>query len=78
MSVLRVPEEKLAVHNFWGWALSGGGVSNVGQENSIRIDFYFKGPIIQLSSYPKVRIIQLEVRLRVLAAVAVAQWLNTK
>ena len=26
ISVLRVPEEKLAVHNFWGWALSGGGV----------------------------------------------------
>ena len=28
ISVLRVPEEKLAVHNFWGWALSGGGVHN--------------------------------------------------
>ena len=23
ISVLRVPEEKLAVHNFWGWALFG-------------------------------------------------------
>ena len=28
ISVLRVPEEKLAVDNFWGWALSGGGVSD--------------------------------------------------
>ena len=24
LCVSRVPEEKLAVHNFWGWALSGG------------------------------------------------------
>ena len=28
ISVLRVPEEKLAVHNFWGWVLSGGSVSD--------------------------------------------------
>ena len=27
ISVLKVPEEKLAVHNFWGWVLSGGSVS---------------------------------------------------
>ena len=26
MSVLRVAEEKFAVHNFWGWALPGGNV----------------------------------------------------
>ena len=26
LSVLRVAEEKFAVHNFWGWALSGGNV----------------------------------------------------
>ena len=29
MSVLRVPEEKLAVHNFWGWVLSGGSVPSL-------------------------------------------------
>ena len=27
LSVLKVPEEKLAVHNFWGWVLSGGSVA---------------------------------------------------
>ena len=31
ISVLRVPEEKLAVHNFWGWVLSGGSVSKLAQ-----------------------------------------------
>ena len=43
ISVLRVPEEKLAVHNFLGWALSGGGVlGNV-------IDFIWSLPLCFLN-----------------------------
>ena len=28
LCVLRIPEEKLAVHNFWGWVLSGGAAAS--------------------------------------------------